>query len=147
MLLFAEWDDAITFVYTPRASITPVHSQGSLLCRGELTGPRLLRSKEVSGTNQRLPASSPTPSAPSAANQPKQQEKHHGAYEGVQNQRDDAAAEVDTDTRQQPIADKRADQTHDQVANQSKTAAFHHSAGEPTRNNAYNQDDQQTLIG
>jgi hypothetical protein len=85
--------------------------------------------------------------APSAANQPEQQEKHHGAYESVQNQRDDAAAEVNTDARQQPIADKRADQAYNQIADQSEAAAFHHSAGEPARNNANNQDDQETFIG
>src|SRR5437879_4797788 len=106
-----------------RASITPVHSQGSSRWRGESSRPAPFETKRVSGTNHRLPASSPTSSAPAAANQPKQQEKHHGAYEGVQNQRDDAAAEVDTDARQQPIADKRADEAHNQIANQSETAA------------------------
>jgi len=36
MLLFLEWDDAITLVCTPRASNTPLHSRDSSRCRGDL---------------------------------------------------------------------------------------------------------------
>ena len=49
--------------------------------------------------------------------------------------------------RHQPIADKRADQANYQIADQSETATLHQPAGEPSRDNADDQDDKKTLIG
>jgi hypothetical protein len=95
-----------------------------------------------------LPASPPTPATPTtAAHQPKQQKKHHRANEGVDDQGNDPGAKMDANPRQQPIADKRADQANNQVTDQSKAAAFHDSAGEPSGDNADDQDDKKTLIG
>jgi hypothetical protein len=54
---------------------------------------------------------------------------------------------METELGQQPVADKRPDQANDQVADQTETAAFHHSAGEPSGDNSDDQDDEETLIG
>src|SRR5690348_6491807 len=54
---------------------------------------------------------------------------------------------METEPRQQPIADKCADQADDQIADQPKSAALHHSAGEPSRDNSDDQDDEETLVG
>jgi hypothetical protein len=95
-----------------------------------------------------LPASPPTPATETtAAHQPKQQKKHHRANEGVDDQGNDPGAKMDANPRQQPVADKCADQANNQVTDQSKAAAFHDSAGEPSGDNADDQYDEKTLIG
>lgn len=96
----------------------------------------------------RLPASSPAASTESSpANQAKQQQQHHGAYEGIQDERDDTGAKMNADARQQPVTDESADQTDDQIANQSEAAALHNPTGQPARNDTDDQNDQETLIG
>jgi hypothetical protein len=49
--------------------------------------------------------------------------------------------------RQQPVADKGANQANDQITDKSETAAFHHSAGEPAGDNANKDDDQDAFVG
>jgi len=50
-------------------------------------------------------------------------------------------------SRQQPITDECADQTDEQVTDQSKTTTLHHPACQPTGYNADNDDNDETLIG
>src|SRR5215469_296079 len=93
----------------------------------------------------RLPASSPAASTESSpANQAKQQQQHHGAYEGIQDERDDTGAKMNADARQQPVTDESADQTDDQIANQSEAAAHKNPIGQPTLNENDYQKDQET---
>jgi len=94
-----------------------------------------------------LPAPPPAPATPTAANQSKQQKEHNGTYEGIDDQGNDPGAKMDAEPRQQPIADERAGQANYQVADQPEPAALHHSAGEPSRDNTDDQDDEKTLIG
>jgi hypothetical protein len=95
-----------------------------------------------------LPAFSPSPSSPAAAtHQPQQQQQHDRTYKGIEDQSHEPGAEMDTEPRQKPIADKRADQANDQVPDQAETAAFHYSAGKPSGDNADDQDNDETLIG
>jgi hypothetical protein len=54
---------------------------------------------------------------------------------------------MNTKSRQQPIANERADQTDQQITDQSETTTLHHPAGEPACNNSNYDDDQKTLIG
>src|SRR5689334_9619642 len=93
-----------------------------------------------------LPAPSPPPPTQATADEPEQEQQHHGSDKGVEDQRDDAGAEMDTEPRQQPVADERTDQANNQIADQSETAAFHHSAGKPSGDNADDQDDQKTFV-
>ena len=94
-----------------------------------------------------LPASPPTPATPTAAHQPKDQKKHHRTYEGIDDKGNDPSAKMDAEARQQPITDKCTDQANNQVADQSKATTRHYSAGKPSRDNADDQDDEETLIG
>jgi hypothetical protein len=95
-----------------------------------------------------LPAPAPAASvAPTAAQQPQDQQKDNGANEGIQNETNHSRPEVNPKSRQQPIADKGANQTDQQIADQSKSAPLHHPACQPPGNNANDNDDQQTLIG
>ena len=54
---------------------------------------------------------------------------------------------MDADPRQQPIADKRADQANNQVTDQSEAAAFHYSPGQPSGDDPNQKNNEQTLIG
>jgi hypothetical protein len=54
---------------------------------------------------------------------------------------------VNPKLRQQPIADECANQTDQQITDQSKSTTLHHPARQPTGNNANNNDNQETLIG
>jgi hypothetical protein len=101
------------------------------------------RDREVAA----LPASPPTPAPQTAAYEPKQQEKHDGPYEGVEDESNDAAAKMDAEPWQQPVAYKCADQADNQVSDQAETAALHDSAGEPSCDKPHDENDQKTLIG
>jgi hypothetical protein len=95
--------------------------------------------------------SSYSPSAPAAsvtaANQPEQQQKDNGPDEGVYDQSNNPDSEVNTKPRQEPIANKGADQTDYQITDQSKTATLHHPACQPSGNNSDNNYNKKTLIG
>src|SRR6516164_2272130 len=84
-----------------------------------------------------LPASPPTPTPPTAADEPKQQEKHDGPYEGVEDESNDAGAKMDAEPWQQPVAYKCADQADNQISDQTETAALHDSTGEPSCDNPH----------
>src|ERR1700730_15980133 len=88
-----------------------------------------------------LPTAAPSWSDPPAGHQPQNQQKNHRPNEGVHDQRDDASAKVNAESRQQPVAYKCAEQAHDQIADKTKTATLHHSAGQPARDYSHNYDD------
>ena len=90
----------------------------------------------------------PAPAASvAAAEQPEQQQKDNGADKGVYDQGNDPDAQVNAKSRQEPIADKGADQTDDQITHQSKTSPLHHPARQPSGDDSHNEDDEKTLIG
>src|SRR5580700_7689239 len=96
----------------------------------------------------------PAPAAPSrpvaeatAADQAEDEEKHDRADKGVDDERDHADAEMNTELRQQPVADEGADQSDDQIADQAETAAGHHPAGKPSGDDTDDKNDQKTLVG
>src|ERR1700733_407442 len=82
-----------------------------------------------------------------AANQPEQQQKDNGPDKGVDDQSDDPNTEVNTKLRQQPIADEGADQTDQQIADQSEPATLHHPARQISCDNSDNDDHEKALIG
>jgi hypothetical protein len=95
-----------------------------------------------------MEASAPAaPAAPAAAHQSQDQQKDHGSNEGIQNKGDNSRPEVNTKSRQQPIADECADQPDQQITDQSKAATLHYPACQPTGYNADNDDNEETLIG
>jgi hypothetical protein len=95
-----------------------------------------------------LPAPAPAaPVAPTAVNQPQDHQKDNSPNEGVQDQRNNSHPEVNPKSRQQPITDKCADQTNQQITDQSKSTTLHHPTCQPSGNNTNNNDNQETLIG
>src|ERR1700722_9703086 len=53
---------------------------------------------------------------------------------------------MDADPREQPIANERADNADDQVADKTKAAAIDDFSGEPSGDHADNHDDEQALV-
>src|ERR1700727_1313788 len=95
-----------------------------------------------------------SPPAPAAsvvtaatADQPEQQQKDNSPDKGVDDQSDNADPEVNTKLRQQPIADEGADQTDQQITDQSETAPFHYPARQIAGDNSNNDDHEKALIG
>src|SRR6516165_1856799 len=122
------------------ASIRPrlVHYEGLAASR---------RLELCSAFTGRTTSVAPNAGHPTAAHQPKDQKKHHRTYEGIDDKGNDPSAKMDAEARQQPITDKCTDQANNQVADQSKATTRHYSAGKPSRDNADDQDDEETLIG
>jgi hypothetical protein len=89
----------------------------------------------------------PTPVTPATANQSKDEQKYDRSYKSVYNQGNDPHTKVNTKLRQQPIADKRADQADYQIADEPKPATLHNFTCQPPSNNTDNDYDQQTLTG
>ena len=53
---------------------------------------------------------------------------------------------MDADLRQQPVADERADDADDKIADQSEPGPAHDLAGQPAGEQTDHQDDQKTFI-
>src|SRR5437016_1186682 len=94
------------------------------------------------------PSAAPAPSASpaaSAANEPENQQKQHRADRGVDDRSDNAHANVDAELRQQPVADEGAYDSDDEVADDPIPRAAHDLAGQPSCNDADQQDDEETF--
>jgi hypothetical protein len=92
-------------------------------------------------------SSPPATTSVATANQAKQQEKYNGSDKGIDDQGDNPDPEVNTQPRQQPIANEGADQTDQQVSNESKAATLHHPARQIAGNDSDNDDDEEALVG
>jgi hypothetical protein len=105
------------------------------------------------GIDAAMQAGTSVTSAPAAstaeptAHQSQNQQKHDGSNEGVDDESHDTYPEVDTKLRQKPVTYERADQTDEQVTDQSEATALHHPASQPTSNNSDHEDYEQPLIG
>jgi hypothetical protein len=55
--------------------------------------------------------------APTTTHEPKDQQEYNRTYKGVDDQGNNPCAEVETQLRQQPVANKCTDQTDYQIAN------------------------------
>ena len=55
---------------------------------------------------------------------------------GVDDRRNNTRAKADTELRQQPAADERADNADNQIANEPKAGSLYDLAGEPSRDEA-----------
>ena len=54
--------------------------------------------------------------------------------------------EVKSDLGQKPVADKRADDTDQQIANQAEACAAHHLTGKPAGNDPDDKNDEKALV-
>jgi hypothetical protein len=95
-----------------------------------------------------VPAPSATPSATpgaGAANQPDDQQQQQRADRGVDYRRDDADAKMDAELGHEPLADAGAYDSDDEISDNSKPGASNDLARQPSRNEADQQYDKQTL--
>jgi hypothetical protein len=76
--------------------------------------------------------------------QPYYEQQDYRADEGIDDRADDAAAKVEADGRQQISSDNGSHDADDNVADQSKSAALNHHAGEPTGNRTDDQPNYYT---
>src|SRR4029077_15502119 len=98
---------------------------------------------------RRLQTAPPTPAAvPSAAStdQPDDDQQQDGADGGVDDRADNPGTEMDTDLRQEPVADEGTDDNDYHVTNEAKTGALDDLAGQPPGNKANEQYDKKAFI-
>ena len=91
-------------------------------------------------------ASAPRPKTAATSPKANQEEKQHRTNGGVYNRGDNAGTQMDTDSRQQQIADECADNAYYEIADESKSGAAHDLSGQPAGNKTDHQDDQKTFI-
>jgi hypothetical protein len=77
--------------------------------------------------------------------EPNDQQQDHRPDGGVDDRRHKTGAEMDAELRQQPAADKCADNSNDEIADNTKPGALHDLPGQPPSNQAYQQYDQKTF--
>src|ERR1700730_18260189 len=92
---------------------------------------------------EKLPTAAPAAATPK---QPDDQKQHDGTDSGVDDRADNPHAKVDTDARQQPIADERADNADDQVTDQSEAGPLDNLTGQPPGDETDKNDDKQTFV-
>jgi hypothetical protein len=83
--------------------------------------------------------------APSAVDEPENDEKQYGSESGGDNGRDDSAADVDSQLRKQPTADESADDPEADVRNETVAGTPHNLAGQPSRDKADQQNYQNAF--
>src|SRR5215475_1011559 len=93
-----------------------------------------------------LPASPASSITKATTEQAQDEQEDHRAYESIHDCGDDSRAKMNAEPRQQPIADKRSDETNKQITYQPEAAALHDAAGEPASNDSNQNDNEQTLI-
>jgi hypothetical protein len=106
----------------------------------EVCGAALVRASQ-------LEPAAPAASGAPTANQSQDQQKDDGSNKSVEDEGNYSRPKVNTKSRQQPIANECADQSDQQITDQSEAATLHHPAGQPARNYSNNDDNQKTLIG
>jgi len=94
-------------------------------------------------TNLKPAASAAEPTTDQSQNQ----QKHNSSNESIDDQSNDAYAEVNTKLRQEPVTYECTDEADEQIADQSEAAALHHPARQIAGYDADNDDYEQTLIG
>ena len=82
-----------------------------------------------------------------AAEQPHDQEQHDGADRGIDDLRYETGAEMDAQSRKQQAGNQRAGNTDDEIADQPKAGAPYHLSGQPARDQADEQNNQNAFIG
>jgi hypothetical protein len=84
-------------------------------------------------------------SAVLALDQPDNDQQDHRADEGIDDRGDEAAADGNAKPGQKPARNQTADDADNNVADQAEAAAFDDHAGEPARNAADDQPDDEAL--
>jgi hypothetical protein len=89
-------------------------------------------------------------SAPAASEatpqKPNHKQKQDRANGSVDDRGDNAGTEMDADLRQQPVANKRADNAYYQIADESESGPPYDLSGQPASDETDEQYDQKTFI-
>jgi hypothetical protein len=98
-----------------------------------------------------LPPSASAPASAPAASEatpqkPNHKQKQDRANGSVDDRGDNAGTEMDADLRQQPVANKRADNAYYQIADESESGPPDDLSSQPAGNKTDEQYDQQTFI-
>jgi hypothetical protein len=98
-------------------------------------------------SSQLLTTPAPT-TAPTtvACEEPDNDEQHNGANGGIDDQRDRPDTKMNAQSRQQPIADERSDNSDDQVSDEPKSTAPNDLTSQPPRNNADDYYDDEAFV-
>jgi hypothetical protein len=84
----------------------------------------------------------PTPASP---DEPHDHEQQHGANGCSNDLCNNPSSKMKTELGKQPTGDEGADNSNDNIAKQTKACPLHDLAGQPARNSANQQYDQQTF--
>jgi hypothetical protein len=82
-----------------------------------------------------------------AAKQPHDQQQHHGADRGKDDFGHKACAEMNAKSRKYQAGEQRTGDTDDDIADDPKAGAPHYLSGQPARDQADKQNNQNTFIG
>ncbi len=72
-------------------------------------------------------------------------EKDDGADRRIDDRGSDADTQMNVQSRQQPAADERAGNSHDDVAEEAEAGAAHDMAGQPSGNQTDDENDDETF--
>ena len=89
-----------------------------------------------------LPTTAPTPTP---SDNPENNKQDDCAEGRIDDEGDRSCAEMDTQCRQQPISNERADDADYEVADEAVAAAPHDRAGQPAGDNADQDDNYETF--
>jgi hypothetical protein len=98
-----------------------------------------------------LPPSASAPaSAPAASKatsqKPNHKQKQDGANGSVDDRGDNSRTEMDTDSRQHPVANECTDNAYHEIADESESGPPHDLSGQPTGDKTNEQYNQKTFI-
>ena len=105
-----------------------------------------MRPAAGAGSRQARPlppsASAPASETATTLQKPDDHQKQNGANSGVDDCRDNSRTEMDTNLRQQPVANERADNTNYDIAYKPEASPSYDFAGQPTGNKTHHQNNQ-----
>src|SRR5712691_11048054 len=87
-------------------------------------------------------ASAPAPKTATTLQKPDYNQKQDGADSGIDDCRDNSRTEMDTDLRQQPVANERPDNTNCDIAYKPEASSLYDFAGQPAGNKTDRQNNQ-----
>jgi hypothetical protein len=88
----------------------------------------------------------PTARTTVACEEPYNDEQHDGTDGSVDHQRDRSNTKMNAESRQQPITNKRSDNSDDQVSDEPKSTASNDLTGNPPRSNADDYCDDEAFV-
>src|SRR5947209_5227545 len=117
----------------------------NVACHRRVRAPRTLPARRRGSPSTTPTAAPPTSPSAAAAKQPDDQKQQYRADGRIDDRTDQAGAEMDPELRQQPAADKGAQDADNQIADDPKAGATNDLTGQPACHETYKQNHQQAL--